>query len=64
MVELKIKKLQGTQKGALWKEVDFSLGKVLITKKSEVNTKVAGLKIRSVISFLYPRNIYKEFIIF
>lgn len=62
MAELEIKKLLGTQNGALRKEVDFSLGKVLITEKSEMNKKVAGFKICSVTSFFYPRNMYKEFI--
>lgn len=33
MAELERKKLWRTQNGALWKEVDFSLGKVLITEK-------------------------------
>lgn len=33
MVELERKKLWGTLNGALWKEVDFTQGKVLITEK-------------------------------
>lgn len=33
MADLKTEKLWGTQNRALWKKVDFSMGKVLITEK-------------------------------
>lgn len=49
MAGLERTKLWGTQNGALWKEVEFSLGKVVIVEKLEMNKKIAGFKTHSLL---------------